>query len=111
MTKTLEITTGLNTSGCSVFNAEEADYTPFNKRDGEVKAHGKLRFTYYDGSKKNPDAWLSIYATEQVQDKNGSWRQKVISFHLHGADQIAQLRGALNMPTGEVDNSRPLGVL
>lgn len=106
----IEINHGHNTAGCAVFVAEKADHTPFNKRHGEVNAHAKFRATYYDGSKANKEAWLTVSMSEMVQDKNGNWRDRTISFDIIGADEIAKFREVLNTATVDADRSRPLGL-
>lgn len=64
------------------FSLNDFAHTPMNRRDGEVKATGKLAIQDYDGTLENKSAWLSICLTEIVHHESGRSVAREISVAL-----------------------------
>ena len=75
MTKRYEVKLGpyIGSSMLESFEMLDMDYTPYNKRHGEVTARGKLHINRH----KNVD-WVEIYVSEFVETKNGVIREKTV---------------------------------
>lgn len=71
------------------FSLNDFAHTPTSKRQGEVKATGKLEIQDYDGSLVSKDAWTSICLTEIVHHDSGRSIAREISMSLDPAARKA----------------------